>query len=450
MSDRTAVRMAHRIAVLKTHLLQRKPARSKANSDQPTVNSPVLDGVTVVELATVVAAPSACALLADFGASVIKIESPAGDMWREEARTIRPDGPAKDTVGGIFFENTNRGKKSVQLDLRNEAAVAVLRKLLAKADVFVTNVRQQGLERLGLDYESIANAYPKLIYAHLTAWGRSGSAVNDAGYDSGAFWAASGMEDLVRADDKAEMPRYPGGFGDHTTAQSLLAGICMALYHKERTGLGQLVDASLYRSGIWCMGVPILLAQHGYGGAARRSRIEAGNPVFNNYICKDGIAVQLLGLQLERHLPNLLRVLGLAEFCAQDKRFSEPRALIKNRRVLIAMIDQAFKSRPYAEWHSALRDADVWHCRINRIEDISNDPQANAVGAFTTAPGLEPEFKFLASPFKLNASEYHSPRSLAPALGQHNEEVLGTVGISPSSEVNGSISKLKLLPQRKK
>ena len=207
----------------------------------------VLEGIRVVELATVVAAPSCGAMMCDLGADVIKIETPSGDMWRRNAIKLAPKGQRF----GKLFENTNRGKRSIVLDLKKSEDLKNLLKLLETADVFLTNVRVKGLQRLGLDYETIRHRFPRLIYAHLTAWGRAGPHRDDAGYDAGAFWAASGIQDITRFSDDSPPSRYPGGIGDHTTGMALMSGIGMALFYRERHGRGQLVDASLLRVGTW-------------------------------------------------------------------------------------------------------------------------------------------------------------------------------------------------------
>ena len=246
--------------------------------------------------------------------------------------------------------------------------------------------------------------------------------------------------DLTQSADGAGYPRYPGGIGDHATSQSLLAGIAMALFHKERTGQGQLVDACLLRTGTWCVGVPVLLAQHGYGKAARRTRVEAGNPFFNSYTAKDGVGIQLLGLQQARHMPKVLDALGLAAAVSADPRFDTPKKANKNRRELIQLLADTLATRTFAEWEPALRAKDVWYCRVRTVEEQTADPQNNAVGAFVNVPvpGIESKFKIVASPMQLSASDDHLPRRGAPALGQHTAEVLGEIGVQATPEITGA------------
>eukprot|EP00450_Noctiluca_scintillans_P036720 CAMPEP_0194538286 /NCGR_PEP_ID=MMETSP0253-20130528/77768_1 /TAXON_ID=2966 /ORGANISM="Noctiluca scintillans" /LENGTH=251 /DNA_ID=CAMNT_0039384383 /DNA_START=38 /DNA_END=790 /DNA_ORIENTATION=+ len=203
----------------------------------------LLEGVRVVELATMIAAPSAVAMLADHGADVIKIERPGGDTWRS-AKTM--------------FVQDNRGKRSVCLDLHQAAGMQFFLKLLDTSDVFVTNVRPKALAKLGIDYSRIQSRCPRLVYAVFTAYGMTGPVAEKPGYDAGAFWARTGLMDLSRANDTdALQARYPGGNGDHTAALGLLAGIFGALFHASRTGAGQFVEANLLHTGLWTMATPI-------------------------------------------------------------------------------------------------------------------------------------------------------------------------------------------------
>eukprot|EP00935_MAST-01C_sp_MAST-1C-sp1_P002225 g2225.t1 len=313
-----------RIARLRRHLLLSKTA---AAADR----GPLLDGIRVVELATVIAAPTAAALLADYGAEVIKIENPrAPDISRSWGRG---DDPAKtaqpglnETVegGGSAFVQINRGKKSIALDPTKPEGIVLMKKLLDTADIFVTNVRNRSLKKLGLDYESLAPEFPRLVYGHLSAFGQAGPMVDDPGYDFGAFWAQSGVMDLIRSGEDASMPRFPGGIGDNTTAVQLLGGIFGALYDRERTGKGQLVDASLMRAGVWALAQPLasLYGGNGWamssgpdGGVRETTTLGERRTVLTQspFRCKDGIWVHFLGLEVMRHLPAFCAALGVTE-----------------------------------------------------------------------------------------------------------------------------------------
>lgn len=227
-------------------------------------------------------------MLADLGATVIKVERQGnvGDTWRLDRAHLTPD---SSWGGGPHFANNNRGKQSVQLDVKDPVHLAALKKLISTADVFVTNVRSRGLDRAGLGYPTLSEEFPSLIYAILTAWGLDGPRADDAGYDVsrdrararrasdrqlralrlpagpskgsrpplvaqvGAFWAAAGLQDFSKPTDDGHVGQFPPAIGDHLTGLQLVAGIGLALYHRAATGRGQLVDTALLRSGVWGM-----------------------------------------------------------------------------------------------------------------------------------------------------------------------------------------------------
>jgi crotonobetainyl-CoA:carnitine CoA-transferase CaiB-like acyl-CoA transferase len=205
-----------------------------------------LAGLHIIDLSTVIAAPAAAAMMADFGATVTKVEAPGGDAWRS---------------GGAMFSQDNRGKRSMCIDLASDEGYAVFLKMVAAADVLVTNMRGKALRKLRCDYETLRAVKPDLIFAMLTAHGLEGPDVELPGYDIGAFWARSGMQELCGT-ERATLANYPGGNGDHTTALSLLSATLGALYFRERMGEGQMVEASLLRSGLWAMSCAIT----GYAG----------------------------------------------------------------------------------------------------------------------------------------------------------------------------------------
>lgn len=379
----------------------------------------VLNGVKVVELATVIAAPAAATVLADFGADVIKVEAPDGDYFRQEAISLQRHHPH-----GPLFENVNRGKRSVVVDLKKGGGVATLKKLIADADVFVTNVREAALQRLGLDYESLRAEYPRLIYGHLTAWGRTGPNKDKPGYDAGAFFAATGMQDLLRANEESPPPRYPPGFGDLTASTQLVSGIALALYHREKTGKGQMVDTSLYHAGIWLLSCPLTMYQVPGKGklsakTARGGRQMTWNPVFNTYQTKDGRWIQLLGLEVHRHLPGVLRATGLEESCKADPRFMNVKECLRNRNQLVSVLDARFKEADLNEWQRRLDEAGVWYSLTTRYEEVPSDPQS--APCFAKVPGVG--HPLVTAPFQLS-SHSHKPECGAPRLGEHTAQVL--------------------------
>jgi len=405
----------------------------------------VLAGIRVVELATVVAAPTACAILGDMGADVIKVEAPnAPDISRGWGGGDDPELTAMPELleqlkkgkggGGSAFVQINRGKRSLLLDFQKPAGLQVLKRLLANADVFVTNVRLQSLQKVGLDYESLAAEFPRLVYAHFTAFGRTGPKANDPGYDFAAWWAHTGIMDIVRSSDDADMPRFPGAIGDNSTAVQLAGYIGLALFHRERTGRGQLVDAALMRSGIAAMAQP--LAQYSGGNdwgrgrgplsirettklGERRTRITQ-----THFRCKDGVWVHLVGEDYHKHFKKTLGALGLTP----KDVFGEQKVREKPWAEATRVVDAVMATRTYDEWAKIFREHDVWHQKIHRFEEMFADPQAVESGIFVRAPGVR--HPLVGSPVLLSAQRAE-PRSGAPAFGEHTEPILRELGLSP-------------------
>ena len=401
----------------------------------------MLDGVRVVELSTVIAAPCCCALLSDFGAEVIKIENPQKpDFARTWGVRDRPDKTADPSLraspggGGSAFVNLNRGKKSVALDPTSPEGKRLLYQLLQTADVFVTNVRLKSLEKHGLDYETLHARLPKLIYGHLSAWGLRGPMVHDAGYDFSSFWAHAGVQDILKSSDNSSMPRFPGGVGDYTTGSQLYGGILGALYHRERTGEGQLVDAALLRAGVWFLSHAISMHAGGAEWAQTPSRIATGgirettelgirrtkitNACFR---CDRGEWIQLMGLERDRHMPATLRALGLtAEQCGIGGNEK-----VKDWAKATRIVDAVMAKKTVDQWGEIFDKHGVWWKKVNRFEDMMEDEQANAAGCFVQVPGVS--HKLIGSPFLLSAVD-SNPVSSAPCFGEHTRSVLVDLG----------------------
>eukprot|EP01059_Diplonema_ambulator_P036404 TRINITY_DN9055_c0_g1_i1.p1 TRINITY_DN9055_c0_g1~~TRINITY_DN9055_c0_g1_i1.p1 ORF type:complete len:420 (+),score=56.62 TRINITY_DN9055_c0_g1_i1:155-1261(+) len=351
------------------------------------------------------------------GAEVIKVERPGGDGWRGDRAAKTPESKA----GGPHFAQNNRGKKSIVLDLKKDSHLEALRRLLKDADVFITNVRYPGLQRMGLDYESLSKENPRLIYAILTAWGLKGDRKDDPGYDVGAFWAASGLQDFSKPTDDGHVGQFPPAIGDHMTALQLLSGIGLALWHRDRTGLGQFVEASLLRSGIWGMSYPILNTALNPGGKfIREPRTQHYRPTFNVYKCKDGAWIQLLGLDEGRFDEGICKALQMDLEKFKNATNTER----------IAMMDPIFILHPASHWEPVLTQHNVWYQRAVRLDEVLLSPQAHAIGAFHKLPGTS--YPYITSPVQLSCNPNHFPKGGPPICGEHTEEILKSIGYSPS------------------
>ncbi|MBA2283733.1 MAG: CoA transferase [Acidimicrobiia bacterium] len=391
----------------------------------------MLEGIRVVELGVWVAGPGAGGVLADWGADVIKVEPPAGDPMR---RMLAVTGGGRDDLPSPPFDLDNRGKRSVVLDLADADGEgrAAMAALIATADVFLTNLRPDAVARLGLDPAAVAAANPRLVYAGVTGYGRTGPDAHRAGYDVGGFWARSGIASLsVPADDP--QPHFRGGIGDHVTAVTTVAGILAALMERERTGRGRVIETSLLRTGIWCLGWDLgLRLRFGQVGATF-PRTETPNPMINPYRAGDGLWFWLLGVEGDRLWPKLVEALG-REAWLTDERFSSARSRRHNAGALIALLDEIFLGSTRDEWTATFDEHDVWWAPVNTPDDVVDDPQAIATGAFVDVPAGagSDAHRAVASPVAFltaDGGDDSTPTRGVAALGEHTAEVLAELGL---------------------
>lgn len=382
------------------------------NEEAPMGNGP-LHGVKVVELGVWVAGPAATGIMADWGASVIKVEPPTGDPQRAVFGALG----LADQQGVPPFEIDNRGKKSVVLDLRTDDGLATLHTLLQEADVFVSNVRAAGLARMGLDAPTLVKKYPRLVYGLLTGYGTSGPDVDRAGYDIGAFWARTGLAHTL-VPPGANPPGLRSGQGDHTTGLSMCAGVMAALFDRERTGKGRIVETSLLRTGIYTLGWDVGVQLRFGKRSSTRDRSQNAAPLMLNYTCGDGRAFWLLGLEADRHWPGLLKAIDRSDL-ATDERFINAVARSQNSEELIAVLDEHFATNTYEHWTSRFDKCDVWWAPLNSIPEAIEDPQVIASGAFVemTPHAGEAAYKAVNSP--VDFSDYSPTYGPVPKLGEH-------------------------------
>ena len=379
-----------------------------------------MHGVRVVELGLWVAGPACGGILADWGAEVIKVEPHQGDPFRGLEWLFPGDSNPP-------FELDNRGKQSVVLDLRSDQGMEVMHMLLEKTDVFITNYRPGGLERLGLDPESLCAQYPKLVYASVTGMSLRGEEANRQAYDIGAFWSRSGLAHALSSNAEAP-PIQRGGMGDHMTGLAAAAGVSAAVFHREKTGEGQLIETSLMRIGTYMLGWDHNVTAVTGEDVAVKGRDEQPNPLINCYKCSDGKWFWMLGLEGERHWPQVVTALDAAEWL-EDERFLDIELRMENSSALTALMDSIIAKKSLEEWGLIFDREDVWWAPVQSSLELRNDPQSLAAGCWIKVETSDDgTVEMVATPVDFSISDL-AVRDLAPFLGQHTELVLHGLGI---------------------
>ncbi|MGC2083490.1 MAG: CoA transferase [Bradyrhizobium sp.] len=386
----------------------------------------IFHGLKVLDCASFIAAPAAATVLSDFGADVIKIEPPgAGDPYRNLPNL--PGYPRSEHNYAWHLEARN--KRSIALDLAKPEAQAVLQRLVADADVFITNFPPTVRKKLGLSYETLGPLNPRLIYASFTGYGEKGAEADKPGFDSNAYWARSGLMDLVRADEHTTPARSVAGMGDHPCAMAFYGAIVTALYQRERTGKGSHVASNLMANGVWAASV---LAQAKLCGATfseRKPRERALNAVANHYRCKDDRWILLSLLNEEKQFPILARCLGREELIT-DPRFVTKADRHAHSVELIHEFDATFATRPLAEWRQALDGNGLVFGVVGILDDIPNDRQM--IENEVLVPFENDTMLTVNSPIWIDGTRKVQPRK-PPGLGEHSDEILREVGFDDAA-----------------
>ena len=389
------------------------------------MNNKPLSGIRVIDFSAYLAAPVTSRLMADWGADVIKVEALIPDVQRTMGANFLMSNKEDENPA---WETANANKRGIVVDVKCPEGHEIIHKLLAQADVFITNTRPNSLQKLQLDYESLKEKYPKLVYAQLTGYGSNGPDVNEPGFDAIAFWARSGFVlDMV---EPGQTPVYPlGGVGDTITGTALFGGVCAALVNSQRTGQGDKIDISLYGSAIWAMGIQLICSQPCYGYKFPKYRKDA-NPMATSYRCKDGEWVSIAILAYLKQFPIFCKIMGLEDLIT-DERFSTFNEFSKNRAELLPILEKAFATKTSKEWDKLLKEGDVVHTVLRHYTDVHKDEQALANNFLIDHTFPNGEHVLMPSPPLRSAVVGEPPREKAPYFGENTKEVLEELGYSP-------------------
>jgi crotonobetainyl-CoA:carnitine CoA-transferase CaiB-like acyl-CoA transferase len=386
----------------------------------------LLEGIRVVELAQWVMVPSAAALLADLGADVIKIEHPAtGDPYRALRTAALQDGGSGESPS---VAHTNRGKRSLGLDVKHPAGRAVLAELLRGADVLLTSLRVPAMQRLGLDPDAVSEINPRLIYARANAFGYEGPDSDTGGYDATAYWARGGFAHSLTPEGAGYPVQMRPALGDRTTAMAIAMGICAALVKRERTGAGSVVDVSLMGTASWVLAGDLLAAlTSGTDPVQDPVRSRSTNPLTNTYRTRDGRWISLVGMQPDRYWAGFCAAIGRPDL-ASDPRYASMAARAENAQACVAELDAAFAQADLSEWRDRLAASDLPWAPVQGAREIIEDPQTKANEWIVQLEDAGRPAYAIAGPVRVRGGDGRLNR--APAAGEHTEQILLELGRS--------------------
>jgi crotonobetainyl-CoA:carnitine CoA-transferase CaiB-like acyl-CoA transferase len=394
----------------------------------------VMEGVRILEVAEHTFVPAASALLSDWGADVIKIEHvERGDAMRGLAASgvaVVPSGVH------VLLEHSNRGKRSLGLDLKSAEGLEILYKLAATSDVFLTNKLPSVRRKLRIDVEDIRARSPRIIYVRGTGQGVRGPDADKGSYDSLAFWSRAGVAMGGMRPEYDVVPAQPApGFGDSIGAVTIAGGIMGALYHRERTGVATVVDVSLLGTGLWAMGQAMslsLLLQKPWAPPALNA--VWGNPLTRNYTTKDGRVLAFTCLQAGKYWPEVCEVIGRPEL-ANDARFAGHASLVANSAAAVEILTGVFASATLDEWRERLADFTGQWAVVQTTLEAAADPQTVANGYVQecrTAAGVP--FRLVAAPVQFDGQPATPGR--APTFNEHGDAVLSELGLDSDTIVD--------------
>ncbi|MEW1826789.1 CoA transferase [Streptomyces sp. NPDC088196] len=392
-----------------------------------------MEGVRVLEVAQFTFVPAAGAVLADWGADVIKIEhAERGDAQRGLVRVLGYEAASK---GSSFFpivEGPNRGKRSVGLALEKPSARKVFEDLVRASDVFLTNFLPEARAKLRIDVEDIRAINPDIIYVRGSGFGPQGDEATKGGYDSTAFWARGGSAAGVTPQGADRMTRMPAGaYGDSMGGMTIAGGIAAALYSRATTGEPSVVDVSLLGVGAWATQFTVNLALMNGGPLPANVQPRHGsrtNPLIGAYLTSDGRWIELSMLQPGRYWAEFCKLAGREEL-GTDERFDSTEKLMANAAEAAVIVAGLIASRPFAEWVEILSRGEGQWAAVQNAWEVGQDPSLRANGLIAPvvdADGVNREL--VASPVQFDETPVDLTR--APQFAEHTDEVLRSLGLS--------------------
>jgi len=383
----------------------------------------LLSDIRVVEVASLIMAPSAATVLADFGADVIKVEAPEGDGLRR--LHLIPGMP--ETEIPFCYIQVNRNKRGIVIDLKHPEGMAVLHQLIESADVFISNYRKAAIEKLGLTYDALSSVNPKLIYAHASGFGADGPDSHRPGYDTVCYFARSGIETHVFPHD-GWLSILPPGIGDQPTGMALYAAIMTALLHRERTGEGTDISTSLIANGVWANACMMQAQYCGANFLEKRPHEQAYNFASLHYRLSDKRLIRLTVVNIDRDWTRFCQAMGLEEF-TDDRRFRELAERRQHMQEWISILDRRFAEHDAAEWCARLDRYDIPFALLPKdYADVADDPQLHANDAVLEYDHPKwGRLKTVDSPITLRDVPKRETTA-APELGEHSREILADLG----------------------
>jgi len=385
----------------------------------------VLEGVKVIELSMYAFAPSSAAVLADWGADVIKVVPPerADPMMGTPVAAL----PATDVGVAFMWEILNRGKRCIGLDVSSTGGRAVLHDLVKSADVFITNLLPGARKRFEIDPEHLFAVNERLVYARASGHGDQGAERDTGGYDITDFWARSGIGHAASLVCDEFVPLVGPALGDLTSGAFLAGGIAAALYRRERTGRGAVVDVSLLSSGMWILSPGIVASQlYGIDTIPRFPHAQAPNPMVAAYTTKDGRLIYMSGIQTEGHFERFCTVIGRPDLL-EDPMFATSAARAVNAAACVRVLDEVFAERSVADWTVVLSEMTTPWMVVQTAREAAVDPQVRANGYLVEVDGPAGRYALVASPAQFDGVA--AALSAAPGHGEHTDAVLAELGL---------------------